>query len=209
MGRWLNRDPINEAGGLNLYGFVGNDPVNRWDYLGLSPAAIIYPFVKSCVSKAINNYLGKKATAASDVSYACAEIAQKCLDHSDGGAPKSFEASRCPKSDSMKVFDRNDAIKCLVGPAADKIPIPLTQQLAEEFLDRLLAKASIDRICLISWHCFDCGKFPFAVMERVTIKGEYPDSGEKYEEVIERLIGGADCARSDMQGKNAINACCN
>ena len=34
-GRWLSRDPIGEAGGVNLYGFVGNDPVNRWDYLGL------------------------------------------------------------------------------------------------------------------------------------------------------------------------------
>ena len=34
-GRWLSRDPIGEAGGLNLYGFVGNDGVNRWDYLGL------------------------------------------------------------------------------------------------------------------------------------------------------------------------------
>ncbi len=34
-GRWLSRDPIEEEGGLNLYGFVGNDPVNRWDYLGM------------------------------------------------------------------------------------------------------------------------------------------------------------------------------
>ena len=34
-GRWLNRDPIAERGGINLYGMVGNDPVNRWDYLGL------------------------------------------------------------------------------------------------------------------------------------------------------------------------------
>jgi RHS repeat-associated protein len=33
-GRWINRDPIEESGGLNLYGFVGNDGVNRWDYLG-------------------------------------------------------------------------------------------------------------------------------------------------------------------------------
>jgi len=31
---WLSRDPIGERGGLNLYGFVGNDGVNRWDYLG-------------------------------------------------------------------------------------------------------------------------------------------------------------------------------
>src|SRR5690625_2532982 len=35
MGRFLNRDPIEEEGGLNLYAFVGNDPMNRWDYLGL------------------------------------------------------------------------------------------------------------------------------------------------------------------------------
>jgi RHS repeat-associated protein len=35
MGRFLSRDPIEEEGGINLYGFVGNDPVNRTDYLGL------------------------------------------------------------------------------------------------------------------------------------------------------------------------------
>jgi RHS repeat-associated protein len=35
-GRWPNRDPIGEEGGLNVYGMVGNDSVNLWDYLGLS-----------------------------------------------------------------------------------------------------------------------------------------------------------------------------
>jgi len=35
-GRWLSRDPIAERGGVNLYGMVGNDAVNRWDYLGLA-----------------------------------------------------------------------------------------------------------------------------------------------------------------------------
>ena len=34
-GRWLNRDPIEEEGGVNLYGFVGNCPVCRSDLLGL------------------------------------------------------------------------------------------------------------------------------------------------------------------------------
>jgi hypothetical protein len=34
-GRWLNRDPIGEEGGLNLYGFVGNGPVEMNDVLGL------------------------------------------------------------------------------------------------------------------------------------------------------------------------------
>ena len=34
IGRFINRDPIEEAGGINLYGFVLNEPVRHWDYLG-------------------------------------------------------------------------------------------------------------------------------------------------------------------------------
>ncbi len=33
-GRWPSRDPIEEEGGLNLYGFVGNDSINDTDLLG-------------------------------------------------------------------------------------------------------------------------------------------------------------------------------
>jgi RHS repeat-associated protein len=36
-GRWLNRDPIEENGGINLYGMVENDAVNQSDLLGLNP----------------------------------------------------------------------------------------------------------------------------------------------------------------------------
>ncbi len=35
LGRFLNRDPIGELGGQNLYAFVENDPVNGSDYLGM------------------------------------------------------------------------------------------------------------------------------------------------------------------------------
>ena len=35
MGRWINRDPIEESGGNNVYGFVGNDGINKVDLLGL------------------------------------------------------------------------------------------------------------------------------------------------------------------------------
>jgi len=34
-GRWLNRDPIWERGGINLYCFVRNEPIGDFDILGL------------------------------------------------------------------------------------------------------------------------------------------------------------------------------
>lgn len=34
-GRWLNRDPIEERGGVNLYAMVANNPVTQIDELGL------------------------------------------------------------------------------------------------------------------------------------------------------------------------------
>jgi RHS repeat-associated protein len=35
LGRWINRDPMEEEGGFNLYGFVINDPIDSYDILGL------------------------------------------------------------------------------------------------------------------------------------------------------------------------------
>ncbi|MDT9282668.1 MULTISPECIES: RHS repeat-associated core domain-containing protein, partial [unclassified Limnospira] len=40
-GRWPNRDPIGERGGVNLYAFVGNLPVVKLDFLGLLSAEFI------------------------------------------------------------------------------------------------------------------------------------------------------------------------
>lgn len=36
VGRWSTRDPLEEKGGVNLYAFCENDPVNSCDVLGLS-----------------------------------------------------------------------------------------------------------------------------------------------------------------------------
>jgi len=35
LGRFINRDPVEESGGLNLYGFCGNNGISHWDYLGM------------------------------------------------------------------------------------------------------------------------------------------------------------------------------
>ena len=36
IGRWLSIDPIMEEGGLNLFSFIRNNPINKSDFLGLS-----------------------------------------------------------------------------------------------------------------------------------------------------------------------------
>ena len=36
LGRFVSEDPIGLNGGINLYGFVGNDPINGWDPSGTS-----------------------------------------------------------------------------------------------------------------------------------------------------------------------------
>ena len=35
LGKWLSADPIEESGGMNVFGFLGNDPVNAVDVLGM------------------------------------------------------------------------------------------------------------------------------------------------------------------------------
>jgi hypothetical protein len=37
-GRWLNRDPVAERGGVNLYGFAENRPLEKYDPLGMLSA---------------------------------------------------------------------------------------------------------------------------------------------------------------------------
>ena len=44
-GRFINRDPIEEAGGLNLYSFTHNNPANAWDLLGLDDTEILQEYV--------------------------------------------------------------------------------------------------------------------------------------------------------------------
>jgi RHS repeat-associated protein len=46
--RWLNQDPIGEPGGINLYGFLGNDPIDNLDPDGLSPDS--WPFIGPFIS---------------------------------------------------------------------------------------------------------------------------------------------------------------
>ena len=47
--RWLNCDPIGEKGGINLYQFVSNDPIDYVDILGLSLSGAAGGFIDSSI----------------------------------------------------------------------------------------------------------------------------------------------------------------
>ena len=41
LGRWINRDPIGEKGGINLYVFLANKSTYTIDYLGYNPVVVV------------------------------------------------------------------------------------------------------------------------------------------------------------------------
>jgi RHS repeat-associated protein len=64
-GRWPSRDPIEERGGVNLYGFVDNNSVNYWDFLGMAivipnlDASIIQVTDQKCAEKKKIFFIGR------------------------------------------------------------------------------------------------------------------------------------------------------
>jgi len=79
--RWLNQDPIGIAGGLNLYGFVYNDPLNLVDKDGRILPAIVVGLIVYFTYEAIGNAPGPESPT--QTPYADApnpiEVAQTCL----------------------------------------------------------------------------------------------------------------------------------
>jgi uncharacterized protein RhaS with RHS repeats len=67
-GRWPSRDPIEEQGGVNIYGFVWNDPIMWFDYLGYWPKIPDLPGpVKKLIEAAKNAFdFGKTANEAQE-----------------------------------------------------------------------------------------------------------------------------------------------
>ncbi|MCB1121710.1 MAG: hypothetical protein KJT03_09190, partial [Verrucomicrobiae bacterium] len=49
LGRWISRDPLEEADDINLFAYVSNNPLNRIDPLGLSSLGETFGFLKDWV----------------------------------------------------------------------------------------------------------------------------------------------------------------
>jgi RHS repeat-associated protein len=95
-GRWINRDPIGEQGGLNLYGFVGNDGLVKWDILGKFDGVIFYSNQK--ITTDVENSISSPRSI--EPSKKCPE---KCPEfHIEGGYSSDFKTC-CSKGKMIPV----------------------------------------------------------------------------------------------------------
>jgi RHS repeat-associated protein len=72
-GRFTTRDPIEENGGLNVYTFAGNTPVDWYDSLGLASGSVtVYPvYMREVVDEAMTGRFGYLWTAILEDSCKC------------------------------------------------------------------------------------------------------------------------------------------
>jgi hypothetical protein len=126
-GRWPSIDPIEEEGGLNLYGFVGNDGVNAFDILGNFGEN--NGEQDSTREEEWEHYQVKfdKVTSCSIVIYAGHGLGNKHFDsYKELITKESLRASKVP----ARIFTEDDAYATVVACNADAYvkvhPIPGT-----------------------------------------------------------------------------------
>jgi hypothetical protein len=89
IGRWLSRDPIGERGGVNVYGFVGNNGLNNRDYLGLD---VLINAQSRTVNGGDTTRTQLFAVISSDKDTTIDEVTR------DGGKPIASEPTRTDKT---------------------------------------------------------------------------------------------------------------
>jgi hypothetical protein len=90
LGRWVNRDPIHERGGLNVYGAVANRPLNRFDLLGMLTAGAgeMNAFCEKKKAEVIRGIPDAIRKALEKVKDECSiRIGCKCCNQKDGKGP--------------------------------------------------------------------------------------------------------------------------
>ena len=137
-GRWPSRDPIEEDGGINLYGFVGNDGVNRWDLLGqewLVDLFLEYPDLGDAVESGALSFTG----FADEFTFGLSEAIREATGSGDVINKDSTEY-KC----GVKISVAADAVsgKAIIKFGTKKITGKIVANVTEEGGKKLLDEAA-------------------------------------------------------------------
>jgi|AOAMet2_C33A6_35_1029308.scaffolds.fasta_scaffold05642_1 hypothetical protein len=95
---WPSRDPIEEAGGINLYGFVGNEPIGKWDKLGLHGLSKCEKSHRECVKNCPLDWKGNSASPDRKCVEKCDKIRKNCRKNAIGNYnPLPSNSKECCK----------------------------------------------------------------------------------------------------------------
>jgi RHS repeat-associated protein len=164
-GRWPSRDPIEEAGGVNLYGFVYNMTPSLTDFLGASPLAS--PYVGSTLVGDNSNYdLGRNSEDGEDPQHTTRSDSQPCSERSHAGnVDFTFLVYAHPAADGalfvpLGALAANQAIKNVLNAAVNE---HLEKVVPMGSLAKALASGSLmttARVSVIGFYkCCVCDEF--------------------------------------------------
>ncbi len=133
LGRWLNRDPIGERGGVNLYGFVNNDGINLTDILGLKKCKWTL-FIGHQQDPAF-----QKELKAREEYLKQNEHKRPCSKYGFDTCGQSRENNRIPKderigglSDALEPYQDGDFVDLSKSPEVNKAGLDASKKAIEE-----------------------------------------------------------------------------
>ena len=97
-GRWLTRDPIGYAGGVNLYGYCRNEPLSFQDYTGragLDTVIIVVVIIVVVIAVILTSGCGAQGGGGGEVSPEPPKLSPVSVP--PGQYPPSDPATACPK----------------------------------------------------------------------------------------------------------------
>ncbi|MFR9124926.1 MAG: RHS repeat-associated core domain-containing protein [Akkermansia sp.] len=123
-GRWINRDPIAEEGGWNLYGFVGSNSILETDILGTAWSSLQTEAGAALAARQAAEAAAKAAARAAGTAIAaerskknkrCAELYREKSEakkEARGSSCKKMIIPECPTQDECNIFnDRYEKMK--------------------------------------------------------------------------------------------------